>query len=49
MTYIVDVATYELYAGDEKVFYDLMMNARVLHFKYDKGWLLFKSIFIYLC
>ena len=45
MTYIVGLYAYELHLGDEKVFNNFMMNARILHFTYDSGWLLFKSIY----
>ena len=49
MTYIIDLEAYELNPGDEKNFNHFMRNARVLHFTYDsRGWLLFKSIFVYL-
>jgi hypothetical protein len=47
MTYIVDLFAYELHPGDEKVFNDFI-NARVLHYTYDRGSLLFKIIFLYL-
>ena len=35
--------------GKEKSSTTLLMNARVLHYTYDKGSLLFKSKFVYLC
>ena len=37
MTYIVGLYAYELHLGDEKVFNNFMMNARILHFTYDSG------------
>ena len=46
MTYIVDSITYELYLKDEEVFNNFMMNPRILHFTYDRGWMLFWSIFV---
>ena len=35
--------------GMKKFATTLLMNARVLHYTHDKGSLLFKSIFLYLC
>ena len=35
MTYVLD--GYELHPGDEKIFKDFTMNARVLHCTYDRG------------
>ena len=49
MAYIVGLDAYELHAGDEKVFIDLLMNLRNLNYTYDSGSSLFKSIFVYLC
>ena len=49
MTYIVDLDAYELHQGMEKSSMTLLMNARVLQYTYDRGSLLFKSIFVYLC
>ena len=49
MTYIIDLDAYELHIGDIKVSTTLSMNARVLSYTYDRGLLLFKSIFLYLC
>ena len=47
MTYIMDLDVYELHLGDEKSSTTLLMNAlRVLHYTYDRGLLLFKSIFV---
>ena len=37
MTNIVDLDAYELHPGDEKVFNEFMMNARILHFTYGRG------------
>ena len=36
MTYIIDLDAYELHPGDEKVSNNFVMNARVLHFTYDR-------------
>jgi hypothetical protein len=51
MTYIVDarVDACDLHLSDAKIFNDFTMNARTSHFTYDKGLLLFQSVFIYLC
>ena len=49
MTYIVDLDAYDLHLGMKKSSTTLLMNARVLHYTYDKGSLFFKSIFVYLC
>jgi len=49
MTNIVDLDAYELHLGDEKVFNNFMMNARVFHFTYDRDWLFLKSEFVDLC
>ncbi len=43
MTCIVNLDAYELHPGDGEV------HARVLQFTHDKGWLLFKNIFVHLC
>ena len=48
MTYVIDLNAYELHMGDEKK-NTLLMNANVLHYTYDMGSLLFKSVFVYLC
>ena len=49
LTYIVDLDAYELHPADEKIFNDFSNNARVLHCTCDRGSLLFKSVFVYLC
>ena len=49
MTYIVHFDAYELHLGDEKPSTALLMNARVFHYTYDRGSLLFKNIFVYFC
>ena len=50
MTYIVDLDVDEFTSRDEKVFpVTLLMNDRVLHYTHDRGSLLIKSIFVYLC
>ena len=46
--YIIGLDASEPHAGDEKIFIDLLMNPRVLHYTYDRGSLLSKSIFVYL-
>ena len=48
MTFIIDLDAYELHLRDEKSSMTLLMNARVLQNRYDWGWLLFKSKFVYL-
>ena len=45
MTYTVDLDAYELHSGNEKSATTLSMNARVLYYTYNRGSLLFKSIF----
>ena len=35
MTYVLD--DYELLSRDEKIFKDFIMNAKVLHYTYDRG------------
>ena len=39
MKHIVDLVAYELHLGDEKIFQRLynLMNARALHYTYDRG------------
>ena len=49
ITYIVNFDAYELYLGDEKSSMTLLMNARILHYIYDRGLLLFKCIVVDLC
>ena len=48
-TYIVDVDAYELHPGDENSSTNSLINARVLHYMCDRGSLLFKNIYAYLC
>ena len=48
MTYIVDLDASELHPGDEKVFNDLLMNAKVLHYTHERCSLLYKFILLYL-
>jgi hypothetical protein len=35
--YLANLNAYELHPGDEKSSTILLMNARILHFTYDKG------------
>jgi hypothetical protein len=49
MMYNVDSDAYELHLGDEEIFNNFIMNARVFHFIYDRGGLLFNSIFVHFC
>jgi len=49
MTYITNLDAYELHLGDEKVFNGFIMNFGNLHYTYDGGSLLFKSVCVYLC
>ena len=49
ITYIVDLDAYELHPGMERSSMILLMNYRVLHDTNDRGSLLFKSVFVYLC
>ena len=50
MTYIVGLSdAYELYLGDDNVFNGLRWMLGFLHITYDRDWLLFRSIFTYLC
>ena len=48
-TYIVDLDAYELHPRMLKSSMTLIMEARVLHYTYGRGSLLFKSTFSYLC
>ena len=49
MTNNVDLDSYELKLGDEKKFHQfLLLNNRVLQYTYNRGSLLFQSIFVYL-
>lgn len=49
MTNNVDLDSYELKLGDEKKFHQfLLLNNRVLQYAYNRGSLLFQSIFVYL-
>lgn len=48
MTYIVDLNAYELYPKDESVLNNFTMNARVLHFTYDRDWLIDGNSKVYL-
>ena len=49
--YIADFNAYESHPrpGMKKSSTTSLMNARVWHYTYDRGWLLLKSIFVYLC
>ena len=47
-TNIVNLDAYELNPKDERSTTNLLINAWVLHYTYDRGSLLFKGIFIYL-
>ena len=49
VTYIVDLDAYELHLGMKKSSKTLLMNAKILHYTYDRGSLLFKNMFVYLC
>lgn len=49
MTYFVNLDAYDLNLGDKIVFNDFMIYARVFHCTYDRSWLLFKSMILYLC
>jgi len=49
MTYILDLDAYEFHPRDEKIFNNLLMNARVLYYTYDWSSFLFKDVFLYLC
>ena len=49
MTYVIDLDAYELHTGMKMSSMTLLMNARVLHYTYDRGSLLFTNIFAYLC
>ena len=49
ITYIANFDAYELYLRDEKSWMTLLMNARILHYTYDRGLLLFKCIVVDLC
>jgi hypothetical protein len=49
MTYIIDLNAYEVHPGDENLPTTLIMNDRVLLYIYDKGLLLLRYIFLYLC
>jgi hypothetical protein len=44
MTYIIDLNVHELHPGDEEVFNNFTMNAKIFHFTYDMGWFFFKSV-----
>ena len=46
MTYIADLDAYELHPRTKKSSMALLMNAKVLNYTYDRGSLLFKSIFV---
>jgi hypothetical protein len=48
ITYIVNLDVYELHLGDEISSKTLITYPRVLHYTQDRGFLLFKSIFVYL-
>ena len=48
MTNIVSLDPYELHPGDEKSLMTLLMNAKVLHYTYDMGSILLKSIYVHL-
>ena len=37
MTYIVNLNAHELHPGDAKVFNNFKINAKILHFTYDRG------------
>ena len=37
MIYTIDLDACELHQGDENFFNDFIMNAKVLHFIYDRG------------
>ena len=37
MTYIINLDACELHLEASKIFHDFMMNAKILHFTYDKG------------
>ena len=37
MTYIINLDAYELRLEDGRVFNDILINARILLFTYDKG------------
>jgi len=42
MSYMyINLGAYELHLGDEKCSTTLLMNARILHYTYDRGSLLF--------
>ena len=45
-TYIVNLDAYELNLGDKRVFNNFTNGD--LQYIYDKGWMLFKHVFVYL-
>ena len=49
LTCTVDLDAYEEHPGNEKFSTTLLMNARILHYTYDRGSLLFNIILVYLC
>jgi hypothetical protein len=48
MTYIANLDAYECHPGDKNFLNDFIDECWVLHYTYDTGGLLFKSIFAYL-
>ena len=49
MPHIIDLDAYEFQQGMKKSSTTFLMNARVLHYTYDKGSLSYKNIIVYLC